>query len=89
MIPFQLGSKDVTLIFLLTQLGASREVAVSAVVIERTIWMVFPLIVALVCMWALGLDFLAKDASLLEQIQEMDGEDDSVAAEFPACSDDE
>lgn len=60
MIPLGLGSKDVTLVFLLVEIGVTKEVAMSLAIIERVIWTLLPFMLGMICANALGIRTLYR-----------------------------
>lgn len=60
MVPMGLGSKDVTLVFLLSHIGISKEAAVSLAIVERIIWAALPLLIGIICANSLGIKFFSR-----------------------------
>lgn len=55
MLPMGIFAKDVTVVVLLSQIGVSRDAAVSLAIVERLLWTVLPLLLGIVAINFLGI----------------------------------
>ncbi len=60
MIPMGLGAKDITLLFILSKMGVSEQVAVSSVLIDRFFHTVLPFCLGIISASILGVKFLGE-----------------------------
>jgi len=64
LVPMGLGTKDLSLIFLLSVVGLSKEEALLLAIYERVIWMILPFILGLISSFVLGTSVIKKPKKL-------------------------
>jgi uncharacterized protein (TIRG00374 family) len=79
MLPMGIGAKDTSLVVLMTQVGVPQSTALIAVLVDRTLWTLVPLVVGIISANILGVSNLMKHSDEISGIIQRETFDDQAA----------
>ncbi len=69
LLPMGIGAKDTSLVILMTQVGVPQSIALLAVLVDRTLWTLVPLVMGIISANILGVSNLMKHSGEISVIQ--------------------